>query len=509
MRISNIQIDIGLLWNEAEITGELAGEFDVDVTTLSGKLERFTAESRNFRARAPLTHKKRAFGIRLDESLSEERAQEILARALRVSGSFKGDVIEAGVRWSENLDGRIWWPVLAAGSLSDAEELLHDLRDKTNLEPLALSIVPMEDTREAPFHFTIGEMKFEAARVACIPRAKTIFHLDKIPIGRGFHWERKEKLSYRGQLHLFASPKQGLTAANRLPLETYLHSTVFSEMGADLPDAFLAAQAIAARSTVLATTGRHHRGDGFHLCNDDHCQCYQGVSREPNDIHPAIGETAGQILTHENKPADARYAKSCGGVSETYEAVWGGEGPAYLMSRPCGELTIGNLKDEKAASDFLHQKPAAFCNDDFYPYPERWNEERHFRWQRDYSAKELENIIQNKTGVEIGRLRELRPLVRGASGRILILEIIGSKRTLKLYRELEIRRALSSSHLPSSCFIIELQGKGPDRFTIIGGGWGHGVGLCQLGAVAMANQNMSTEKILDHYYPHTSLFTQT
>ncbi|MBU1936237.1 SpoIID/LytB domain-containing protein, partial [bacterium] len=238
-------------------------------------------------------------------------------------------------------------------------------------------------------------------------------------------------------------------------------------------------------------------------------QCYQGVSREPKDIHPAIAETAGQILTHENKPADARYAKSCGGMSETYDAVWGGEGPAYLVSRACGELTIGNLKDEKAARDFLHQKPAAFCNDEFYPYPERWSEERHFRWRRDYSAKELENIIQNKTGVEVGTLRELRPLVRGASGRILILEIIGSKRTLKLYRELEIRRALSPSHLPSSCFIIEPQGKGPDRFIIIGGGWGHGVGLCQLGAVAMANQGWSAERILKHYYPNTKITEQS
>ncbi len=505
MQISNIQIDIGLLWNEADITGEFAGAFDIAITTPSGKSERFTIENRNFHARASQSIKKRTFGIRLEESLSEERAQESIAKALNVSKNFKGDVIEAGVRWSENLDGRVWWPVLAAGSLSNAEELLHDLREKTNLEPLGLSIVPMEERSDSPFHFTIGEMNFEATRVECIPRTKSIFHLNNVPIGRGFHWERKEKLSYRGQLHLFASPEQGLTAANRLPLETYLHSTVFSEMGADLPDAFLAAQAIAARSTVLATAGRHHRGDGFHLCNDDHCQCYQGVSREPKDIHPAIAETAGQILTHDNKPADARYAKSCGGMSETYDAVWGGEGPAYLVSRPCGELTIGNLKDEKAARDFLHNKLAAFCNDDVYPYPERWSEEKHFRWQRDYSAKELENILQNKTGVEIGTLRELQPLVRGASGRILILEIIGSKRTLKLYRELDIRRALSPSHLPSSCFIIEPQGKGPDRFMIIGGGWGHGVGLCQLGAVAMANQGWSTERILKHYYPNTKI----
>ena len=165
------------------------------------------------------------------------------------------------------------------------------------------------------------------------------------------------------------------------------------------------------------------------------------------------------------------------------------------------------LKGEKEVQEFLHRKPRAFCNDEFYPYPERWREENHFRWQREYGAAELRDIIESKTGISLGRLRELRPLMRGASGRILILEIVGSERTMRIYRELEIRRALSPSHLPSSCFAVASEGKGPDQFHLIGGGWGHGVGMCQLGAAAMADKGWSAERILEHYYPGTELIT--
>ncbi|MFH1012021.1 MAG: SpoIID/LytB domain-containing protein, partial [bacterium] len=465
MRIPEIQIDIGLLWGEAEITGELAGDFEVRATDTSGKSVQVKSTSQGFHVRAISHRKELAFGIRLEESLSEERAREVLTNALAVSQSFKGEMIKAGVNWGEGLDGRVWWPILHAGSLHDAEEFLDELRSKTSLESLSLSIVLMGDRSDAPFELTIGAEKREVTRVSCVPRGQdSLFYLHDIPIGRGFHWERHERLGYRGELHLFASRGDGVTAMNRIPLETYIRSTVFSEMGPDLPDAFVAAQAIAARSTVLATAGRHHRGEGFHLCNDDHCQCYQGVLREPHEISPALSETEGEILVHNGKPVDARYAKCCGGVSETYEAVWGGEGPPYLASRPCGEFETADLTDERNMQEFLSHKPPAFCNDELHTYPERWREERYFRWRREYNASELQTLLEAKVGIEVGALRELRPVRRGASGRILILEIVGSKRTLKIYRELEIRRVLSLSHLPSSCFIVETEGKGPDEF---------------------------------------------
>ena len=508
MRFPEIQVDIGLLWGEAEITGELAGDFEVRATDASGKSVRLESISPNFHARAISPRKEMTFGIRLEESLSEKRAREVLANAQAISPSFREEIIEAGVNWAEGLDGWVWWPILHAGSLDDAEEFLDELRSKTSLEPLSLSIVLIGDRSDAPFELAIGDEKREVTRVSCIPRRQdSLFYLHDIPIGRGFHWERHERLGYRGELHLLASRGDGVTAANRIPLETYIRSTVFSEMGPDLPGAFVAAQAIAARSTVLATAGRHHRGEGFHLCNDDHCQCYQGVLREPHEISPALKETEGEILVHNGKPVDARYAKCCGGVSETYEAVWGGEGPPYFVSRPCGEFETADLSREQNMQEFLSKRPPAFCNDELHPYPERWREERYFRWHREYHASELQTLLEAKVGIEVGTLRELRPVRRGASGRILILEIVGSKRTLKIYRELEIRRALSLSHLPSSCFIVETEGKGPDRFRLIGAGWGHGVGLCQLGAAAMAQKGWSKQRILEHYYPSTTLIS--
>jgi stage II sporulation protein D len=176
-----------------------------------------------------------------------------------------------------------------------------------------------------------------------------------------------------------------------------------------------------------------------------------------------------------------------------------------LRSRPCGEFDAPALTDEAAVEEFLRRRPPAFCNDELHPYPERWSEEKHFRWTRDCRASELRDILESKTGINFGKIRELRPLKRGASGRIVILEIVGSDRTTRFYRELEIRRILSPSHLPSSCFVVETDGKGPDVFRFIGGGWGHGVGLCQLGAVAMANNGWSVERILEHYYPGAEL----
>jgi SpoIID/LytB domain protein len=510
MKIPEIQIDIGLLWGETEITGEITGDFEIRITDASGKSARIENTSRDFRARAISSCKEPTFGIRLEESLSEVRARDILKNALSISQSFRGEIVEAGVKWSDELDGRVRWPILHAGSLHDAEEFLDELRSNTSLEPLSLAIVQMTDRSDAPFEISTNNEKREVTRVSFVPRGQnSLFYLRDIPIGRGFHWERHERLGYRGELHLHASRAGGITAMNRLPLETYIRSTVFSEMGPDLPDAFVAAQAIAARSTVLATANRHHHGEGFHLCNDDHCQCYQGVLREPQVISSALAKTEGEILAFDGKPVDARYAKCCGGVSETYEAVWGGEGPSYFAARACGEFETADLTQDRNVREFLSKKPPAFCNDGLHPYPERWREENYFRWQREYGASELQTLIEAKVGMEVGTLRELRAIKRGASGRILILEIVGSKRSLRIYRELEIRRALSLSHLPSSCFIVEPEGKGPDKFRLIGAGWGHGVGLCQLGAAAMAQKDWNKERILEHYYPGTSLVSST
>jgi SpoIID/LytB domain protein len=305
----------------------------------------------------------------------------------------------------------------------------------------------------------------------------------------------------------------------------YLESAVGSEMRSDLPPAFSQAQAIAARSTVLATAGRHHRADGFDLCNDDHCQCYQGTQREAGAVVAPIKESAGQVLVHASTPptppagggesdssliphpsslrvVDARYAKSCGGVSERYEEAWGAEDHPYFEVRACGDFPVPDLTDEAHARAFVLSHPPAWCNDKLFPYPEPWDKDPLFRWTREFDRAEWGRLIESKTGTAVGAITSMHVQRRGPSGRILILEVTGETDSLVIYGELNIRRALSPSHLPSSFFVWDMEG---DTITLHGGGWGHGVGLCQLGAAAMAKAGKSVESILEHYYPQSEL----
>jgi stage II sporulation protein D len=298
-----------------------------------------------------------------------------------------------------------------------------------------------------------------------------------------------------------------------LSLETYLESAVGSEMRSHLPPAFSQAQAICARSTVLATANRHHRADGFDVCNDDHCQCYQGVKQESGAVIAPVRETAGQVLVSpplqppvnggvSGRVVDARYAKSCGGISERYEAVWGEEGPDYFVVRTCGDFDGDDLSNEILARNFLLNPPPAWCNGELHPYPEPWDKDPLFRWEFSHTRAEWGELIARKTGSSIGAVKAFQVKQRGKSGRILILEIEGEARSLTIYGELNIRRALSPSHLPSSYFVVEEHG---DTLTLLGGGWGHGVGLCQLGAAAMAKHGWSVQQILDHYYPGSEI----
>jgi SpoIID/LytB domain protein len=199
---------------------------------------------------------------------------------------------------------------------------------------------------------------------------------------------------------------------------------------------------------------------------------------------------------------DARYAKSCGGVSERYEAAWGAEDHPYFDVRACGEFPVPDLTDENHARAFVLSRPHAWCNEKLFPYPDPWDKDPLFRWQFTRSKSEWAELIESKTGKALKSLKNLRIHRRGPSGRILILGLIGTADRFLIYGELNIRRALSPSHLPSSFFIID---ETDDTITLSGAGWGHGVGLCQLGAAAMAKAGKSVEGILEHYYPKSEL----
>lgn len=509
-------ISIGLLWDEPVVRGELICDFAVRCRVDCCRYLTFDKTAGHFEARALPAARAEAWGIRLAECLSEQGANAMLDAAARAVPEAELVVIEAGRMWDtgeRQFDNRVWWPVVKLAARADAAALLEPLRAAAGLDSLGFTVVRLDKAApEHAFEFTLGDFSARVLEVQAVPLNDVArVWLYDVPIGRGFHWERREQLEYRGELRLL-QPGAGLSAVNRLNLETYLESAVGSEMRSDLPPAFSQAQAIAARSTVLATANRHHFADGFDLCNDDHCQCYQGTKREAAAVVAPLRESAGTILISSHhaprsllpRVVDARYAKSCGGVSERYAAAWGAEGPADFAVRSCGDFPPPDLTDDAAAREFLDSPPPAWCNPERHAYPAPWDEQPLFRWEFTFARAELGHLLMRRTGKAIGAVRELGAARRGASGRILVLDVAGETDSLRLYGELTIRRAFSESHLPSSFLVWDFRG---DDIILRGGGWGHGVGMCQLGAAAMASGGWDAARILAHYYPQTTLHT--
>jgi len=368
------------------------------------------------------------------------------------------------------------------------------------------------------------------------------FTVHGIRIGRGFHWEREESQQFQGGLRIQKNGN-GLTLINQIPLESYLVSVISSEMSASCPPELLRAHAIVSRSWLLAQLARepvvHGPGhspavartadeeeiirwydreshDDFDVCADDHCQRYQGISKAFSQAaFDAVSDTRGTALLYGEEICDARYSKCCGGMTETYSAVWDDQDKPYLKpvyDGPGNEAPGQRLplSVEVNAEDWIASTPVAYCG---LATPELlarilpgFDQETSdfYRWQVDYAQQELTEILLARLGVDFGRVHSLLALERGESGRIIKLRIVGEKRTLIIGKELEIRRALSRSHLYSSAFVIrgarEHLSDYPARFSLVGAGWGHGVGLCQIGAAVMADRGHAHEEILSHYF---------
>jgi stage II sporulation protein D len=379
-----------------------------------------------------------------------------------------------------------------------------------------------------------------------------------VTIGIGFHWQRKEAQQFQGWL-LIQAVNGALTIINELPLEDYLISVVSSEMSATCPPELLRAHAVVSRSWLLAQLAQaenvgmssggesnksampyHHeiaagQGDGspleiirwydrenhtdFDVCADDHCQRYQGISKAFSpEAFNAVRDTRGEAMVYDGEICDTRYSKSCGGMTEVYAAAWEERDVPYLAAVYDGADKLTSyampLTDEANADAWIRNSPPAFCSTPSKDLlsrilPEFDQETSDFyRWRVRYTANELQALIESRLGVNIGRIKAIEPLERGESGRLVRLKIIGERRTLIIGKELEIRRALSRSHLYSSALVVETEaGEGdyPQAFTLIGAGWGHGVGLCQIGAAVMADQDYSHAEILSHYFPGAQL----
>ena len=348
--------------------------------------------------------------------------------------------------------------------------------------------------------------------------------LHDVRIGIGFHWDRTEDQLFEGTMEIHDNGDGTKTAINTLDVEDYLTSVITSEMSATSSIELLKAHAVISRSWLLRPILSNHKFEilnhkfeitntrrvmwyerdahvGFDVCADDHCQRYEGITRR--DEHPeaarrvreAVEATRGMVLvdpTENDAICDTRFYKCCGGRTELFETAWADRHYRYLESVEC---TYCNTKDARVLRQVLNNYDRE--TQDFY------------RWTVRYTVAELAEIVREKSGIDFGEIQELRALKRGPSGRIYELEIVGSKRTMIVGKELEIRKWLSKTCLYSSAFEVQraaaAEQSQPDDFILRGKGWGHGVGLCQIGAAVMADKGYDYKQILAHYYPGAQL----
>lgn len=371
------------------------------------------------------------------------------------------------------------------------------------------------------------------------------FELADVAIGIDFHWQRRERQSFAGALIVLRRPGR-VTAVNAVPVEEYLKSVISSEMNASASPELLKAHAVISRSWVLAQIGGGETGDApradepddridtpeericwydrsqhelFDVCADDHCQRYQGLTRQTSPaVAEAVEQTRGMaLISPDGDICDARFSKCCGGVFELFENCWAPVHHSYLEPRRDfdNENDFPDLRVERNAEEWILSAPDAFCNTDNRDVLDRilnsYDREvpDFYRWKEEYTADELADIVKRRSGVDFGRIINIIPEERGTSGRLYKVTIAGTLRTMTIGKELEIRRTLSNTHLRSSAFVVERRDIGadgvPERIILHGAGWGHGVGLCQIGAAVMAEKGRDYSEILLHYYPGASI----
>ena len=367
------------------------------------------------------------------------------------------------------------------------------------------------------------------------------FGLNDVTIGVNFHWQRTERQCFKGSLMLLCE-NSAITAINIINIEEYLLSVISSEMSATSSLEFLKAHAVISRSWLVAQIKKkaniaikhdetvansdeelikwYDREDhkNFDVCADDHCQRYQGINRESTDaVRQAIDATRGEVLMYDGELCDTRFSKCCGGVYELFENCWEPVHHDYLEARRDGvdENNFPDLTKEENAAHWIMSYPKAYCNTNdkniLTQVLNNYDQETSdfYRWKIEYTQEQISQLIKERSGIDFGQIIDLQPIARGTSGRLYKMKIVGSKRSLIIGKELEIRRTLSKSHLYSSAFIVErhnISDNGiPQKFVLRGAGWGHGVGLCQIGAAVMGEKGYSYRQILFHYFKNATI----
>ncbi len=441
-------------------------------------------------------------------------------------------------------------PIVSVGLVSGAEQADFELKgefvapDGVRLQPGSYQARPVGGRVEivnsgGPPHLLSSEIHLTPAD------RNFSFVIRHVVIGIDFHWQRKQDQEFQGALCFKLDAGGRLNVINEIALEDYLISVISSEMSATSHEELLKAHAIISRSWLLAqlkpiksgsgqiTTQREPIGDSkqlirwydqenhpaFNVCADDHCQRYQGVTRATSGaVFEAVRATHGQVLAYRGEMCDARFSKSCGGITESFDAAWDDVKIPYLGVSYDGESFPQDFKlpltDETNAGMWIRHSPPAYCNTEDRNLLRKvlpdFDQETDniYRWRVVIAQEQLQELLRKKLGIDFGTVLALEPVKRGGSGRIIKLRVRGERETIIIGKELEIRRALSPSHLYSSAFVIETDRSiAPSHFTLIGAGWGHGVGLCQIGAALMSERGYNCEQVLAHYYRGSHLQT--
>ena len=441
-------------------------------------------------------------------------------------------------------------PVITVGILSGKEIGFSFPKEFISSDGIAISGIQQAVYRKGKICWQ--EKEYDELSFTPQQDTSSFFELQDVTIGINFHWERKEVQRFKGELKIIVEDDR-LTAINIIPIEDYLTSVISSEMSATASLELLKAHAVISRSWLLnklkVANGKlkvimhpdntanfelstlpsqlikwydHEAHKNFDVCADDHCQRYQGITRTstPQAIE-AVFATRGEVLMYEGEICDARFSKCCGGAFEEFQNCWENVKHPYLIGQRDSktETRLPDLTKEAEADKWIRTSPAAFCNTHnkqvLSQVLNNYDQETtdFYRWRVCYSQQELSELIHKRSGIEFGKIIDLIPVERGTSGRLVRLKIVGTLRTLIIGKELEIRRTLSSSHLYSSAFVVDKEYKEdekeiPSRFILTGSGWGHGVGLCQIGAAVMGEQGYKYKEILSHYYPGSAIEQQ-
>ena len=392
-----------------------------------------------------------------------------------------------------------------------------------------------EDGRVSFFEQQFDSLHFTPIEEQDYTSEDGYFELEDVVIGINFHWERKENQRFKGGL-TFMIENGKVVAINEIPTEAYIFSVISSEMSATASLELLKAHAVISRSWLLkpiihnehnATAVLEHRTDDelikwyerdshelYNVCADDHCQRYQGITRaRTENVRLAIEATRGLVLTSHGQICDARFSKSCGGVSELFENCWADEHYSYLERVIDSQQSTVNsqrldLTVEANAEAWIRGEYDSFCNthdkEILSQVLNNYDQETtdFYRWKVEYTTEQLSELVARRSGIDFGTIVALEPVERGVSGRLTRLRIVGTKRNMVVGKELEIRRWLSESHLYSSAFVVD---KTENGFKLAGAGWGHGVGLCQIGAAVMGAKGYKYDEILYHYFVDSQL----